>query len=433
MHCNMQKPSKVRWIFSLLFFIIGLIAYFDRLNLSIAAPMMMQEFGMDKIEFGLLMTVFSVGYAIAQVPGGVLVEKFGPRKILALALSWWSAFTLLTACAANHGILATVRFLFGLGEGPLYPSTNHFIGNWYSKYEKGKANSALLAGSYFGPVIGPGITVALMLALGWRWVFVIYGIIGFIVAAVWYVCAKNTPQEHGGVNEAELRIINDGRDEAEQLGQRQSAPWSKFLVSVQFWTLGLQYFIALYIITFFLTWLPMYLMEARNFSFKEMGVAASFPWLAIFISVMTTGIFSDYLIKRGTTKRVARSLIADVGFIISGISIYMAAQATIAEMNVFWLTIALGALGLPVNVSWACCNDIGGQYSGSVSGWMNLWGNLGAAASPIFSAMLATQFGWNGCLTITSFSVIITIILWLFVQPDKKLIHDINSTTNFSA
>lgn len=416
----MERPTKIRWWFSLLFFIIGVVAYFDRLNISIAAPMMMKEFNLDRIQFGVILTVFSIGYAIAQVPGGMLAERFGPRRIITVALSWWSAFTFLTAVASSHGILTTVRFMFGLGEGPLYPSTNYFIGKWYNNYEKGKANSALLAGSYFGPVIGPSLTVALLMAFGWRSVFVLYGILGVIIAFVWYFFAKDKPQEHSGVNAAELAIINEGRMSSDGVA-KSVAPWGKYLASVQFWALGLQYFFSLYIVTFFLTWLPVYLMEARKFSLQGMGVAASFPWLAIFVLVMTAGFFSDALIKQGKTKMVARSTVACVGLIISGIAIYMAAKATVPIANVVWLTVALGAMGLPVNVSWASCNDIGGRFSGSVSGWMNLWGNLGAAASPLFSAVLATKFGWDGCLTITSFSVVIAIVLWLLVRPDKEL------------
>ncbi len=419
----MKKPTRVRWGFSLLFFIIGVVAYFDRLNLSIAAPMMMSEFSMDKIQFGILMTVFSVGYAIAQVPGGILAEKYGPRNVIAFAMTWWSMFTLLTAYASSHGVLVAVRFLFGMGEGPLFPATNHFIARWYGKYEKGKANSALLAGSYFGPVIGPSLTVFLMLAIGWRMVFVAYGIIGGILALIWYAMARNTPKEHPGVNEAELNIIQTDNSAALEQNKKSSAPWTKYLESLQFWALGLQYFITLYIVTFFLTWLPMYLMEARNFSLKEMGVAASFPWLAIFIVVMTTGVMSDNLVKSGKSKMLARSIIAGVGLIISGIAIYFAAIATQPIFNVLWLTLALGALGMPVNVSWASCNDLGGKYSGSVSGWMNLWGNLGAAASPLFSAVLATKFGWEGCLVFTALSVIIAVLLWFFVKPDQELKH----------
>lgn len=420
----MEQPTRVRWNLYILFFIIALIAFFDRIDLSIAAPMMMQEFNIDKIQFGLLMTVFSIAYALIQIPGGMMAETFGPKKVISVSLAWWSIFTILTVCVPTYALLVIVRFLFGLGEGPLWPATNYFIGRWYGKYEKAKANSALLAGSYCGAAIGPTLTVAIILALGWRSVFVIYGVIGFILLAIWHYYAQNVPEEHKDVNLAELSIIREGvdvKDEISEKPKKTTAPWKNYLSSIQFWTLGGQYFITLYIFTFFLAWLPMYLMEARNFSLKEMGFVASIPFVAILLLVLTTGFYSDYLARKGKRKIVSRSALAVVGLALSGIGIYMAAKSILPAVNVFWLTVGLGTLGMTLNVSWATCNDLGVKYSGSVSGWMNLWGNLGAAASPLCSAILVTRFGWDACLILTSFLAIAGVILWLGVNPDRAL------------
>ncbi len=169
-----EKRTNVRWMFALAFFFIGVIAYMDRANISYIAKQMMDDLGMTKPQFGLLASFFSLGYALMQVPSGMLAEKFGPRKMITIALVWWSAFTILTGMIKNHGLIYLVRFLFGVGEAPMYPSNAVFNSFWFSKNEKGRASSALLAGSYFGPVLAPIVTIAIVNAFNWQAVFYIF-------------------------------------------------------------------------------------------------------------------------------------------------------------------------------------------------------------------------------------------------------------------
>lgn len=207
-----QKRSNVRWYFAIAFFIIGVIAYMDRSNISYIAPQMMADLGMDKKQFGLLASFFSLGYALMQVPSGMLAEKFGPRKMITIALLWWSAFTIFTGMIKHHGLLYFVRFLFGVGEAPMYPSNAVFNSTWFSKTEKGRASSALLAGSYFGPVLAPIVTIAIVNAFNWEAVFYIFGAAGILIAILWGIIAKDLPEQHKMVNEAEKRFIMENRD-----------------------------------------------------------------------------------------------------------------------------------------------------------------------------------------------------------------------------
>ena len=188
-------------------------------------------------------------------------------------------------------------------------------------------------------MIAPVITVAIFQAWGWQAVFYIFGALGILVALIWYIVGRDRPEDHPFVNKQELKQIMENRTVT---GDKKTlAPWKKFLKNGRFWALGLQYFIVLYIITFFLVWLPTYLMEARNFSLGEMGFAASFPWLGIFITVMTGGAISDLLVKKGKSKMIARGSLAIAGLIVFAGSMYLAAYATVPWMNVLWLTISL--------------------------------------------------------------------------------------------
>lgn len=417
-----ERKIGLRWGLAVVFFIIGLVAYMDRANISVVAQPMMKDLKMDKVQFGLLSSLFYLGYCFAQIPGGMLSERFGPRNIITIAVTWWSVFTAMTAAASSYVVLCIVRFLFGMGEGPMYPGNAVFNSYWFQKHEKGRAASALLAGSFFGPVVAPSISVAIMAAFGWHGVFYSFAIAGIAIALVWYIVGRDKPEKHPWVSTKEKLLIIENRSITSS--EKKSAPWKQYLKNVRFWAVGIQYLVVIYMNTFFLTWLPTYLMEARHFSLKEMGFAASFPWLAICLTVLAGGAISDMILQKTNSRMVARGSLAIVGFIVFIVGLYFAAYATNAWLNVLWLTVALGALGLPIVTSWAIANDLGQEFAGSVSGWMNLWGSIGGITSPIICGWFAQELGWNTTLLINIIPIGLAIFLWFFIKPDHPLIPE---------
>ncbi|WP_412678927.1 MFS transporter [Brevibacillus nitrificans] len=414
-----RKPGYFRWSLAFLFFIIGLIAYMDRSNIAVVAEPMMKDLGMSKVQFGLLASLFSLGYAVSQIPGGILSERFGTRKIVTLALFFWSVFTMATAAVSSFFAMCIVRFLFGVGEGPLYPANAVFNTFWFQKHEKARAAGALLAGSYFGPVIAPAISVAIYQVLGWHGVFYVFGIIGIIIAGGWYLIGRDKPEQHPWVTEYERALIMGNRSVTD--GEKKKAPWGRLLRNSQFWAVGLQYLAVAYMTSLFMTWLPTYLLEARHFSLQTMGFAASFPWLAICLVVLFGGGFSDALLRKGNSRMVARGIPAMAGLAIFIVTIYLASITTDPWLNVLWLSLALGSLGLPVVTSWAIAADKGGEFSGSVSGWMNTWGNVGAVFSPIICGWIAQNMGWDMALLSSIIPILIAIFLWFLIKPDDSL------------
>lgn len=424
------KPTNFRWFLAVLMFLISFISYMDRVNLSVATPMIMQEFTFSKMEMGLLQTAFFVGYALMQVPGGIAAELFGHRIVITAAASLWSIFTALTATCSSLMSFTVVRALFGVGEGPLAPSFSRFVYRWFNSSEKARGSSFLLGGVFFGPVVGPAATVALMLAFGWRSVFVIFGAIGLVLAAAWYYFATESPRKNKYVNTAEADYIEDGM---ELSPKKELAPWRDFMSSTQFWAIGIQFFITDYIMYVFLAWLPLYLMEAQNFSLKSMGIAASFPWAALCISCFAAGYLSDKLIAAGASTHRIRTVSGIGGLLACCIALYLGAVATTPWMNVFWLTISLGSLGPTFNAGWAACIDLGGRFSGSVAGWMNFWGNLGGVAAPTLTAWIATTYGWQAAIVTTSAFAIIGMVAWLAVKPEIPLIQKTETKANLVA
>lgn len=417
-----QKRTNIRWYFAIAFFIIGVIAYMDRSNISVIAGPMMEDLNLTKTQFGLLASFFSLGYALMQVPSGFLAEKFGSKKMLTIALVWWSAFTILTGVVKNHGLLYAVRFLFGVGEAPMYPSNAVFNSFWFAKGEKGRASSALLAGSYFGPVIAPVVTIAIVNMFGWQAVFYIFGAIGIVIALLWIVIAKDLPEQHKMVNEAEKRYIMANRDIIKI--EKNNAPWNIFLRRFSFYALAAQYFVVQFVVSLFLIWLPTYLTEQYNVKLTDpdMAWAAGAPWIAMFLLILCGGAISDKLLQKGKSRFIARATIAVIGFVVFCISLFMSIQTNNLVVNVLWLSLCLGGIGIATGMSWAAATDLGRNFSGSVSGWMNLWGNIGALLSPLLAGMLVDIVGWTVTLELVIIPVIFAIVMWFFVKPDQPLI-----------
>ncbi|CAM3127889.1 MFS transporter [Staphylococcus lugdunensis] len=420
-----QKRSNVRWYFAIAFFIIGVIAYMDRSNISYIAPQMMADLGMDKKQFGLLASFFSLGYALMQVPSGMLAEKFGPRKMITIALLWWSAFIIFTGMIKHHGLLYFVRFLFGVGEAPMYPSNAVFNSTWFSKTEKGRASSALLAGSYFGPVLAPIVTIAIVNAFNWEAVFYIFGAAGILIAILWGIIAKDLPEQHKMVNEAEKRFIMENRDIVQT--SKSVAPWGQFFRRFSFYAIAGQYFVVQFIITLFLIWLPTYLTEQYHVAFKDMAIS-SLPWLIMFFLILSAGAISDKILSTGQSRFVSRGVIAIVGFIVFAVAIFFAVHTENLYVTIFWLSLGLGGMGISMGMSWAAANDIGRNFAGTVSGWMNLWGNIGALVSPFLAGALVSSLGWTMTFQLLIIPAVIAVILWFFVAPDKPLLKDESKT-----
>lgn len=414
-----MKASRFRWTLALIMFIISFTAYIDRVILSAATPALMQEFSFTKVDIGLLQTLFFAGYALMQIPGGMLAEFYKHRVVVAVTAMCMSVFTVFTGLCHSFLAFALVRTLVGVGEGPLFPALSVFISRWFHNNEKAKASAFMSCGAFVGPMLGSAFTVLLIMTLGWRYVFYTLGIMGLALAGIWYYLAHNHPADSPIANAAEKAYIISGNSALSSTNN--IAPWKQFLKSRQFWAIGIQYFVTAYIMYVYLSWLPLYLMEAQHFSLAQMGIGASIPWVVLFSVNMGAAVISDNLVAKGISKSKCRSWFAIAGLAGCALFMYIASQPATPWMNVLWLSLSLGSLGLTFAASWPACIDLGGVYSGSVAGWMNFCGNVGGVVAPITTGLLATNYGWQAALLVTSASSVIGIAAWLMVQPDISI------------
>lgn len=418
-----EKPTMIRWEVMWLMALTGLISYFDRINFSVAAPMIMQHFGIDKIQLGIVMSAFFIPYALLQIPSGMIAQRFGTRWPIAAAMIWWSLFTIFTPLAWGFVSLVVIRALFAVGESPLASSMATAIARWSNSTDKGKATVFMIIGNYTGPIVGTPLTVWIITTWQWQTVFYIYGVLGILVGLVWYWHHRDYPAQHPRINHAEVVLITEKDKKAAEAAAKvkEHAPWGKFLKNIRFWALGLEYGLAGYIMFLFLSWLPVYMLEARGMSMKAMGFAASAPWLAIVTTVVAFGWISDWMIKKGASKFQARSIPNVISLLATGFSLYMGANVDSVTMSVVWLTIAFGCLGIVTVLSIAVCNDIGKRFGGTLYSWQGFYICAAGVTAPILTPVIVKSLGWAAAMNFAAALPIVGALLFLLVRPDVPL------------
>jgi sugar phosphate permease len=371
-----------------------MITYMDRVVISSAAPFIREEFGLSLATMGWVLGSFRWGYSLFQIPGGWLGDRIGPRRALALIVTWWSLFTCATSLAWNAVSMSAIRFLFGVGEAGAFPIATRSLSRWMLPSERGWAQGVTHAGSRLGAALTPGLVVTMIAAFGWRVPFYVFGAIGILWAAVWFVWYRDTPAEHRGVNQAERHLIES------KLGSGRPArsgavPWKKILSSRTVWILSAMYACYAWSIAIYLDWFPTYLREARGMDMKKMGLYASLTLIAATLGDLFGGWASDELARRTGNLKLARQWVACGGFLVAALAIVPATLAANAEVASALTCAAVFGLETTVGVSWAIPLDIGKDYAGSVSAVMNTCGNLLGAVSTTVLGILVTMGGWN--------------------------------------
>jgi ACS family glucarate transporter-like MFS transporter len=416
-----MKTGRFRWW--MVWLLIGPITFvmsLDRTAIVVAAPVIQKEYEFTLVEMSLILTSFSWTYAFLQMPAGWLAERVGPRRALYWANLLWSLLTAATPAGFNLSSFVAIRAALGVGQAADWPASVLALRRWFPKRERAKGNSVLLGGLYLGPIIAAPITTAVMLSFGWRFVFYGFGALGVLLGFAWWFVFRDDPSNHPWVSREEAAFIA-----AEPEPKTQATPPGAIAAlfrSGQFSAIGLQYFFLILIQSFYTSWLPTYLVQARNFSLKSMGIYASLPWIALFCMVFIAGALADRILRATRSVWRARVPAALIGFIVSAGALILAAEtANIATMMAL-LCVSLGAIGLTQVSIWSSCQDLGGAATGIVTGWTNFLGNASGFVGPVLIALLVQWTGgWSGALLGIALAGLCGAVLWLFVHPERRL------------
>lgn len=436
----------MRWWLVGWIFVLSAVSYLDRVNISIAGSSIASEFGLSTVQLGTIFTAFLFGYALFQTAGGYLADRFGPRRVLTAGALWWGVFTALTAFTSAKltfalSVLVGVRFLLGAGEAIMFPASNQFISRWIPPQEQGIANGLVFAGVGVGAGVTPSLIAYVMFHYGWRWSFWLSAILGLLAGLLWYLLARDTPEEHPLVSPAELAHIRGAPNQnvastapvaTDRFQTTGKVSWSIIVSSKEVWAVTVAYFSYGYIAWIFFAWFFIYLAKVRGLNLRASAFYTTLPFLAMAICSPLGGAISDTLVKR-YGQRVGRCGIAIFGLLLAAIFLILGARSENARVASIVLAGGAGALYLSQSSFWAVTAGISRGSSGSVSGFMNSGNQFGGMLTAQLTPIIALSWNWIAPFYVAAFFAIVGAIAWLFVDPARTLASSESSRYNTQA
>jgi ACS family D-galactonate transporter-like MFS transporter len=381
-----------RWNIALLLGVGVLINYFDRINLAVSQDALHAAFGISPVMFGYLSSAYNWSYASLQLPSGLLLDRFGVRRICRLSTILWSVASFAAAAATGIGSFFAARLLLGVGEAPTFPANAKAIGYWFPKSERSLATAIFDSAAKFSSAIGVPFIGILLVYFGWRWSFAATGFLSLAYFVCFYAFYRN-PSEDKRLSDAERAFITRGGAQPEdQTKAEKGAPLGYLLRQRK--VCGLAVGFAAYNYSFYLllTWLPSYLSTAHHVDLLHSVLYTSVPWVvATFTDLAVGGWLVDALIQRGwNSSRVRQTIL--IGGTCLGLGILGAAQAHSSATAIFWISLALGGLAATAPVAWSIPSLIAPRESvGTLGGIINFCTQLAAIAAPILTGYIVRE------------------------------------------
>jgi sugar phosphate permease len=380
-----------RWRIAFLLAFGVLVNFFDRINLSVSREALHDSFGLSLVAFGYLSSAFSWTYAMLQMPCGVLLDRWGVRRVGRISALLWSVSSFAAAIAPGLTWFFSARLLLGVSEAPTFPANAKALGYWFTREERSLATAITDAAAKFSSAIGVPLIGLLLLYFGWRWSFAATGFISFVYFLLFYAIYRN-PSEDKGLSNDELQFMRHGGSQLEgHANAGNGASLGYLLCQRKVYGLALGW--GAYNYTFFLllTWLPSYLSVSLHMDLFRSVFYTSVPWLfATFTDLLVGGWLVDALIKNGhDANRVRQSvLVAGTAF---GLAIFGAANAHSSTAALIWISLALGGLAAAAPVAWTVPSLIAPRESvGTLAGAVNLCGQIAAISAPIVTGYIVS-------------------------------------------
>jgi MFS transporter, ACS family, D-galactonate transporter len=400
---NPIHPPRRRWRIAWLLGLGVLVNYFDRVNLSVSQAALYTSFGISAVTFGYLSGAYNWTYAMCQLPIGVILDKFGIRRVGGISTFLWSIASFAAAISPSVGGLFGARFLLGVGEAPTFPANAKAIGRWFPPQERSFATSLFDSAAKFSSAIGVPLIGLLLLRIGWRWSFAVTGLISFLYFLLFSRIYRD-PQDDPHLTEAERQLIEgETQSVAPAVTANQATedePISIWKLLRQRKVLGMVLGFGSYNYVFYLllTWLPGYLSIQLHLDLMHSFLYTGFPWLiATFADLLIGGLLADALIQRGwNASRVRKTIL--VGGTTCGLGILGAANVHTPMIALLWISLSIGGLSAASAIGWSIPSLITPRSSvGSVGGIINFSNQISGIAAPIVTGYLVQSlhsFGW---------------------------------------
>jgi len=423
-------PWPIRYKVVGLLFLSTIINYADRVNISVAAADIMRETGWDKAQFGVALSAFLLGYALFQFPGGLIADRWSPRKVLALSCLGFSLFTALTPVGqTSFVLLLIIRFLVGACESVSLPALAVFNSHWVPRQEFGRAQTVSISGTSIGQMLAYPTTTWLIQMFSWPVVFYFNAAIGFLWVVAWWLYTTDTPRAHPKITTAEVEHI-----EANMLtfsSHGRPSFWSIFATpSVLF--LCISYMLYAFIAWIFILWFPTYLIEARGFSRMAMGGVGMLPTFGGFLGMITGGTISDWLLRNGYGARMARARFPGICVGLAMPLLLAAVLVPSTLLSIILFVLFYFTFSLAVSGYWSMPLELAPRAVGAVGGVMNTSGNFAGVFGPTVAGVIITYTGnWAALFYLAAgCGVLSSLVFALLVRTDPIELKGVESSTD---
>jgi MFS transporter, ACS family, D-galactonate transporter len=390
-----EKPTRRRFKVMWMLFVCVVINYLDRSNLSIVAPRLTTDLHLTPVMLGTILAAFGWTYALFQVPASRFVDRVNPRTLFAVALALWSLATFFMGFVGTFIALIALRLTVGAMEAPAYPINNRVVTTWFPERERAGAIGFYTSGQFVGLAFLTPVLAWLEARYGWRFIFQFTGGIGVVWAVIWWILYRD-PNHARGVNQAELRLIAEGGgipDLSKKLDESRGKAgtfWKDlgFVLSKRkLWGLYLGQFGVVSVQWFFLTWFPTYLVNYKHIELAKAGLLASLPFMAAFIGVLTSGLFSDLLLRRGLGVTLARKIPLITGLVLAS-TIFVANWCDDPRLVIACMTVSFFGDGAAC-IGWSLVSTVAPErLIGLTGGMFNFISNCGAFITPMVIGLL---------------------------------------------
>jgi ACS family glucarate transporter-like MFS transporter len=444
-HVVAEKKTRIRiWILGMILF-LSTVAYADRSILSISGSGIKEEFGLSTVQLGYILSAFSWAYVLGQIPGGLVLDHFGTKKVYIVTLVLWSLSTfvlgfvgaLATATAGAVVLIFTLRFILGFVEAPSFPANARITVMWFPRSERGRASSLFASAQYFAVGIFSPLAGWLVSQFGWPWPFFVLGTIGLLAAIVW-VYYMHEPRQHPNMSKAELDYIIEGGalvdidsiKERKAKSRLSGAVVKSLVTNRMLWCAYIGQYCTIALSYFFITWFPIYLVQARGMDILHAGFATVAPSVFGFAGGISGGIISDYLIQRGWSVSWARKTPYIVGMFMASTLVI----ASISDSNVLivaLMSFAFYGKGIAAGAgTWAIISDTAPKEAVGLAGSIfNCVGNIAGIVTPIvFGYIVADTGSYGAGLYFVGAHCIVAALIFLFVMGKIERVGEKKAT-----
>jgi ACS family glucarate transporter-like MFS transporter len=435
-----EAPTRQRYVVMVFLCVLSFLTYFDRLCIMRAKPDIAHDLQLSNEQWGLILGAFWLAYALFEIPGGWMGDRWGSRVTLTRIVLAWSVLTILSGASVGFVSLLLYRFLFGAGEAGAYPNMARVQANWLPVGARARAGGLLWLLARWGGAFSPllfglmlrgfgshafqGLLAAVGLSDGihaWRLAFWAAGLIGLVWCLGFYPWFRDDPAAVPSVNAAELRLIRAGGAPAG--GGRHRMParaWGALLLSRDLWAIGLLYLFGSFGWSFVASWLPDYFKEVHHVTYENSELVSGLPLFFGGISCLVGGALSDALVRRTGRKWLGRAVFPISGFLTAALAMYCLRFTHDANQATVLLCVAFAAHDFGQGANWASIVDVGGRYAGTAAGFINMVGNNGNAVGPYVGAVIKGHLGgWNVLLAVYSAAFLVAASMWLFINPNR--------------